>query len=153
MTDGHHARRKAGAFPSFGWALSTFTRRTLPPLLLALLALSYLQSFLLSTHTASHDHLSAVEPGHAQHSHAALLPPAWVAHALLGNRGSFWAPLVPLVVFVAVSVVAIEYWALWAVVAGAAWAVKTLQTRGPARVKAWVPCVALPTSACRQVTD
>ena len=39
MTDGHHARRKAGAFPSFGWALSTFTRRTLPPLLLALLAL------------------------------------------------------------------------------------------------------------------
>ncbi|KPV77424.1 uncharacterized protein RHOBADRAFT_51279 [Rhodotorula graminis WP1] len=125
-------------FPSFGSTLSSFSRRTLPSLLLALLALSYLQSTLLSTHISSHDRLAAVEPGHHHHSHLSL-PPAWIANALLGNGGSFWAPLAPLLVFASVGVVACEYWALWAIVAGSAWAIKTLQRNGPARVKALLP--------------
>ena len=130
----------AGSFPSFGSTLSSFSRSTLPSLLLALLALSYLQAALLSTHTSSHDRLAAVEPGHHHHSHLAL-PPAWIANALLGNTGSFWAPLAPFLVFASVGVVACEYWALWAVVAGSAWAIKTMQSKGPERVKAWLPCV------------
>ncbi|GAA5841295.1 hypothetical protein JCM9279_000607 [Rhodotorula babjevae] len=125
-------------FPSFGSTLSSFSRRTLPSLHLALLALSYIQSALLSTHTSSHDRLAAVEPGHHHHSHLTL-PPAWIANALLGNSGSFWAPLAPFLVFASVGIVACEYWALWAVVAGSAWAIKTMQSKGPARLKAWLP--------------
>ncbi|BGP39096.1 GPI inositol deacylase [Rhodotorula kratochvilovae] len=126
------------AFPSFGSTLSVFAGRTFPPLLLVLLAVSYLQSALLSSHSSAHDQLAAVEPGHRQHSHLSL-PPAWIADALLGNAGSFWAPLMPFLVFALLGVVAVEYFALWAIVAGAAWAVKLLQAKGPARLKGWLP--------------
>ncbi|GAA5994113.1 Bst1p [Rhodotorula paludigena] len=126
------------AFPPFGATFSTFARRTFPALVLGLLALSYLQTALLNSHSSSHDHLASAEPGHHRHSHLAL-PPSWIATALLGNAGSFWAPLAPFLVFALLGVVVLEYWALYAIVAGGAWMSRLVQAKGPARLKALFP--------------
>jgi hypothetical protein len=106
----------ADHFPTFGASLSQFTRHLLPPLLLALLVLSYVQSYLLASQSASY-------PG--------ALPPAWIADALLGNSALVWAPLMPLLVCAMVAVVTSEYVVLWAVVAGLAGFVRLVQTKSP----------------------
>ncbi|GAA5879604.1 hypothetical protein JCM1840_003330, partial [Sporobolomyces johnsonii] len=123
-------------FPPFGIALATFSRKTLPHLLLALLALSYHQSILLNSHLSTHEALASAEPGHHLHSHLSL-PPAWLADALLGNTGSFWAPLAPFLVFALFGVVVAEYAALSAIVGLTAWAVRKLQAKGPWRMQAF----------------
>ncbi|GAA5975792.1 hypothetical protein JCM21900_006153, partial [Sporobolomyces salmonicolor] len=122
-------------FPPFGIALGTFSRKSLPQLLLVLLALSYLQSILLNSHLSTHEALASAEPGHLLHSHLSL-PPAWLADALLGNTRSFWAPLAPFLVFCLLGVVAAEYAALSAIVSLMAWAVRKMQAKGPWRMDA-----------------
>ncbi|GAA5938622.1 hypothetical protein JCM1841_004366, partial [Sporobolomyces salmonicolor] len=122
-------------FPPFGIALATFSRKSLPQLLLVLLALSYLQSILLNSHLSTHEALASAEPGHLLHSHLSL-PPAWLADALLGNTRSFWAPLAPFLVFALLGIVAAEYAALSAIVSLMAWAVRKMQAKGPWRMDA-----------------
>ncbi|BGP07129.1 GPI inositol deacylase [Rhodotorula toruloides] len=124
-------------FPTFGAALSTFSRRTFPLLLAGLLVLSYIHSIALSGHMASRDHLASVEPAHHRHSHLSL-PPSWLANLMLGNSGSFWAPLMPILAFAILSVVVLEYAALSAIVGGVAWSIRQLQARGPARLRPFV---------------
>ncbi|BGP23811.1 GPI inositol deacylase [Rhodotorula toruloides] len=124
-------------FPSFGAALSTFSRRTFPLLLAGLIVLSYIQSIALSGHMASRDLLASIEPAHHRHSDLSL-PPTWLANLMLGNSGSFWAPLMPLLAFTILSVVAIEYIALSVIVGSVAWSIRQLQARGPARLRPYM---------------
>lgn len=122
-------RRATDAFPAFGETLSLFTRHYLPAILGTLLALSYVQAILLSTHASSDEELAASEPGHHLHSHLTL-PSPWLADLLLGTPGSFWAPLAPLLVFAMVGVVVIEYLVLSALVGGTASTLRWLQRNG-----------------------
>jgi hypothetical protein len=128
-------------FPSFGAALSTFSRRSFPLVLAGLFVLSYVQSIALSGHMASREHLGSVEPAHHRHSHLSL-PPSWIANLMLGNSGSFWAPLMPLLAFAILSIVVLEYVVLSAVVGGVAWCILQLQARGPPKLRPFLTCVA-----------
>ncbi|GAA5937325.1 Bst1p [Sporobolomyces koalae] len=82
-------------FPSFGSALSTFSRQHFASLLIAMLALGYIQSILLATIT-SRD----------------IAPSTWLSDALLGNSGSFWAPVLPLLTVASFVIVVLEYMVL-----------------------------------------
>ncbi|GAA6061257.1 hypothetical protein JCM10212_000698 [Sporobolomyces blumeae] len=102
-------------FPSFGSAFSTLARSTLPAILAILLGLSYVQAILLHNYASANEALAGVEPGHHLHSHLSV-PPSWLNHALLGNSGSFWAPVAPFLTVTMTGVVAIEYIVLSAAV-------------------------------------
>ncbi|GAA5823698.1 hypothetical protein JCM11251_000730 [Rhodosporidiobolus azoricus] len=115
-------------FPSFGPSLSRFliTRPyPFPLLVLILFLLSYLQSFLLSSHSSLH----STHPH--PYSHAAeALPSAWVKDALLGNGEGMWAWVAPFLVTAGMGIVVLEWVVVSLAISGMAGVVRVLQKRG-----------------------
>ncbi|SCZ99080.1 BZ3500_MvSof-1268-A1-R1_Chr7-1g09385 [Microbotryum saponariae] len=125
------------SFPPFATALGTFARHHLMPLLGGLVALSFLQSVMLGTRLSFVEAKLASADAHFLPS----LPPRWISEMLLGNQGPFFAFLGAFILFTMLSVVVLEYAALYLLVTVLARLVRLIRQRGPSQMRSFVTLV------------